>query len=136
MKTIDINENLNILLAGDFNVFFNANLECCRGNPSFEQTSVAKLISHEQAAYVKGRFICETVRLISDIIEVSDVFNIDGFLVTINIEKAFDSSNHSFLLDVLKKKISFGKISLVFINWIEGVLYKSESCVINSDKTT
>ena len=26
MKTIDINENTNILLAGDFNVFFNTNL--------------------------------------------------------------------------------------------------------------
>ena len=33
------------------------------------------LISHEQTAYyVKDRFICETGRLISDIIEVSDVF--------------------------------------------------------------
>ena len=28
MKTIDINENSNPLLAGDFNVFFNTNLEC------------------------------------------------------------------------------------------------------------
>ena len=34
MKTIDINENTNILLAGDFNVFLNTNLECFGGNPS------------------------------------------------------------------------------------------------------
>ena len=32
MKTFDINENTNLLLAGDFNVFFNTNLECCGGN--------------------------------------------------------------------------------------------------------
>ena len=58
------------------------------------------LNSHEQTAYVKDRFICETGRVISDIIEVSDVFNIDGFLVTMDIGKAFDSLNHSFLLAV------------------------------------
>ena len=72
------------------------------------------LISHEQTVYVKNRFICETGRLISDIIEVSDVFNIDGFLVMMDIEKVFDSLNHSFLLAVLKK-IGFGTS---FINWI------------------
>ena len=45
MKAIDINETTNILLAaGDFNVFFNTNLECCGGNPSFKQKSVAKQI--------------------------------------------------------------------------------------------
>ena len=68
-------------------------------------------IGHEQTAYVKDRFICKTGRLISDVIEVSDVLNIDGFLVTMNIEKAFDSLNHSFLLAV-PKKIRFGTILL------------------------
>ena len=28
MKTIEINKNSNLLLAGDFNVFFNTSLEC------------------------------------------------------------------------------------------------------------
>ena len=44
METIDINENTSLLPAGDFNVFFNTNLECCEGSPSFKQKSVAKLI--------------------------------------------------------------------------------------------
>ena len=78
------------------------------------------------------RFICYTGRLISDIIEVSGVFNIDGFLVTMDIEKAFDSLNHSFLLAVLKK-FGFGTSS---INWIEAILNKLESCVISIGKTT
>ena len=90
------------------------------------------MISHEQRAYVKESFICERGRLIVDITEVSEIFIIDGILVAMDIEKAFDSLNHSFLLDVLKK-FGFGTS---FIYWIEVVLNKSESCVINSGKTT
>ena len=30
------------------------------------------IISHDQTAYVKGRFICESTRLISDILEITD----------------------------------------------------------------
>ena len=48
-----------------------------------------------------------------------------------DIEKAFDSLNHSFLLTVLK--FGFGTS---FIKWVEAILNKSESCVINSGKTT
>ena len=44
MKAININENTNLLLAGDFNVFFITNSECSGGNPSFKQKSFAKLI--------------------------------------------------------------------------------------------
>ena len=69
---------------------------------------------------------------LSDIIEVSGVFDIDGFLVTMDIDKAFGSLNHSFLLAVLKK-IGLGTS---FINWIEAILNKSESCAINSVKIT
>ena len=47
-------------------------------------------------------------------------FNIDGFLVTKDFEKAFDSLNHSFLHAVLKK-FGFGTS---FINWIEAILNK------------
>ena len=49
-----------------------------------------------------------------------------------DIEKAFDLLNHSFLLAVLKK-FGFGT---GFINWIEAILNKLESCVINRGKTT
>ena len=44
IKTINMNENSNPLLGGNFNLFFNTNLECCRGNMSSKQKSVAKLI--------------------------------------------------------------------------------------------
>ena len=39
------------------------------------------LISSQQTAYVKNRFIGETGRLISDIIEVSDWLNVEGLIL-------------------------------------------------------
>ena len=63
------------------------------------------LISHEQTAYDKNRFILETGNLMPDITEVSDVLNIDGLLVAMGMKKAFDSLNHSFLLAGLKNSV-------------------------------
>ena len=67
-----------------------------------------------------------------DIIEVSNIFNINGFLVTMDIEKVFHSLNHFFLLAAFKK-FGFGTSS---IKWIAAILNKSKSCVMNSGKTT
>ena len=73
------------------------------------------LISSDQTAYVKGRFISEGGRLISDVLEISDKLQIKGFLMTVDIEKAFDSINHCFLIKVLEK-YGFKKD---FIKWIK-----------------
>lgn len=64
------------------------------------------LISSQQTASVKNRFIGE--RLVFGIIEISSWFNITGFLLIMDIVKAFDSLDHSFLNSVLKK-LGFGK---------------------------
>ena len=90
------------------------------------------LISRNQTAYVKNRFISESGRLISDIKDVSDRLNIYGYLIIIDIQKAFDSVNHSLLLAVLKA-LGFGKD---FLHWTEILLTNQESCVLNSGTTT
>ena len=90
------------------------------------------LISPQQTAYVKNRFIGESGRLVADIIEITDILNKEGFLVTMDIEKAFDSLDHTFLISVLKK-FGFGNN---FVNWIETLISKQESCVINGGNTT
>ena len=60
-------------------------------------------------SFVKQRnSIGESGGLISHIIEISDWFNFEGFLVTIDTEKAFDSLDHDFLCFVLRK-FEFGK---------------------------
>ena len=40
--------------------------------------------------------------LISDILEIADSPQIDGLLMTVDIEKAFDSVNNFFLISALK----------------------------------
>ena len=90
------------------------------------------LISPQQTAYVENRFIGESGRLIADIIEITDVINKEGFLVTMDIEKAFDSLDHTFVISVLKK-FGFGNN---FVSWIETLIPKQESCVMNGGSTT
>ena len=90
------------------------------------------LISSQQTAYVKNRHIGESGRLISDIIEITKIRKIEGFLVTMDIEKAFDSLDHNFLISTLEK-YGFGQN---FILWIKILLNDQESCVINGGKTT
>ena len=57
----------------------------------------------QQTAHVQNGYIDEGERLISNILDISGKLNIDGYLVTVNIEKAFDSLDHGFLLVVLKE---------------------------------
>ena len=68
------------------------------------------IISLEQIAYIEKRFIGECGRLISDILSVTNNLKIKSYLVTMDIEKAFDSLDHSFLISVLKI-LGWGKIS-------------------------
>ena len=75
-------------------------------------------ISSNQTAYVENRCISESGRLISDIIEICGMQNIPDILVTMDLEKAFDSLDHDFLSCALKK-FGFGDS---FINWIETLL--------------
>ena len=56
------------------------------------------LISTSKNAYVTNRFISEGGRLISDILEMIDILNMKGYLLTVDIEEAFDSVGHYFLL--------------------------------------
>ena len=90
-----------------------------------------KIISPNQNAYVKNRCISEGGRLISDLLEMSEVLK-KVFLVTVDIEKAFDSVNHLFLITILEK-IGFGT---QFIEWIKLLLNNQELCVINGGKTS
>ena len=89
-------------------------------------------LSSKQTVYVKGRFISEGRRFFSDILQVTDFLNLRGLVVTVDIQKAFDSVNHLFLKTTLKK---FG-FSETFIKWIQIPLRNQESCITNGGTTT
>ena len=93
---------------------------------------LSDLISSQQTAYVPFRCISESGRLISDVIEMAELLKLRVYLVTIDIEKAFDSLDHTFLEAVLEKS-GFGKY---FIDWIKIFLKEQESCVINGGVTS
>ena len=93
---------------------------------------IPSLISSDQTAYVPGRYIGESVRLTSDLLEYTNIHNLPGILLTIDIEKAFDSVDHIFLCSSLKK-YGFGT---EFIQWIKLILNKQESCILNDGHST
>ena len=70
--------------------------------------------------------------MISDILEIAKTLVLEGFLVTVDIEKAFDSVNHCFLLQILPK-FGFG---IDFVRSIKMILKNQESRIINGGKTT
>ena len=84
------------------------------------------LISANQSAYVDKRFISE------DLLEISNTSKLDGLLIKIDIQKAFDSVYHSFLISSLET-YGFGNI---FVKWVKILLKNRESCIINGCNTT
>ena len=65
-------------------------------------------------------------------LEVTTILKTEGFLLTVNMEKAFDSIDHLFKFHVFRK-LGFGKN---FIKWIKFILTNQEPCIINGGKTS
>ena len=89
------------------------------------------LISGNQSAYIDGRFISEGGRRISDLLEISNTLKLDGLLATIDIQKAFDSVDHAFLISTLER-YGFGNR---FVRWAKILLKNQESCIIYGGNT-
>ena len=64
---------------------------------------ISSIMNENQVAYINNMFISESGRLISDVLEINNSLDIDGILMTVDIEEAFDSINHSFLVCFLRK---------------------------------
>ena len=59
------------------------------------------IVKCDQTAYVKGRYIGESIRLISDILEYTEENGISRILFSADFEKAFDSiDTHFYLLSL------------------------------------
>ena len=93
---------------------------------------LSSLIHSDQTAYVKDRYIGESVRLINDVLEFTDHKKTEAILFSADFEKAFDSIDHSFLLSALK---CFG-FDDEFIQWVRTLLNNAESCEINNGHST
>ena len=88
---------------------------------------INKVIHYGQTAYVKGRYIGESVRLIDDLLAYAESENLDGILFAADIEKTFDLVEHNFIFASLKK-FAFGED---FIRQAKTFLNDSQNCVMN-----
>ena len=93
---------------------------------------ICKLVTQDQTPYIPGRYIGESVSLISDILEYTDSENCEGYMFAADIEKAFDSLDHNFILAVLEKM----GLGSDFIQWVRTLLNDQQSCVMNNGTTT
>ena len=113
-----------------------AKYRCKNSFKSIGSTSKNKtlsfLISADQSAYVDGRYISEGGRLTSDLSEIRDTLKLDGSLATLDIQKAFDSADHAFIISTLER-CGFGNI---FVRWVKILLKNQVFCIINGGKTT
>ena len=89
---------------------------------------ISKLIAYDQTAYVQGRYIGESIRVIQDLIDFADLEEQEGLIFSSDFEKAFNSVDHNFLFSVLTK-FGFG---LGFIRCVKTLLCRSESCIMNN----
>ena len=91
-----------------------------------------KLIDQEQFAFVKGRNIEEPIRLIDDIMHYTKSKNLEHIVFAADFEKAFDSVNRCFIIEVLK---TFG-FGINFVNWIRLLFSENKACVLNNGAAT
>ena len=61
------------------------------------QKVLPEKIHFNQNAYVKGKTIFDAVKTIDDILEYKERNKINGLLVAIDFQKAFDLINHGFM---------------------------------------
>ncbi|KAL9965346.1 hypothetical protein ACROYT_G029135 [Oculina patagonica] len=86
------------------------------------------VIHRNQNAYVKGRLISDSTRIIDDIMSYTKVNDLSGLLVAIDFEKAFDSLDWAFLNKALLA-FNFGES---FIKWVSTFYCNIKSCVTNN----
>ena len=61
------------------------------------QNIIHNLVSNDQTAYVKNRFIGNNVRLLTDILDYCDLNNKNGILLSVDFGKAFDTVEWNFV---------------------------------------
>ena len=87
-----------------------------------------KIINPDQTGYVKGRYIGENVRLISDIMSYKDDKTMLGVALFFDFRKAFDTIEWDFLIDTLNKLNFRPDVK----NWVKIFYNNVTSCVLNN----
>ena len=93
---------------------------------------IDKLVSVDQTGGIRGRFIGENTRLISDVIEYCRKDELSGILLALDFRNAYNTVEHSFLLHALRL-FNFGES---FIRWVQFLHRNMELAVIVNGYTS
>lgn len=86
---------------------------------------VGGIISESQAYSIPGRDIVDTVCTIRDVVESMGRDGEGGMILCMDLNKAFDRVEHSFIVQVMRR-FGFGK---KMVDWIKLVYGNARSCV-------
>jgi len=87
-----------------------------------------RIISSDQTGFVPGRYIGCNIQRIQNLIAKCEEENIDGTLLNIDFEKAFDSIEWTFVT----KALEHFKFPKKYISWIQCFYNEIETCVTNN----
>ena len=90
------------------------------------------IISSSQTGYVRGRFIGEGIRMISDITSFTKANNIPGLAIFLDFEKAFDSIEWKYL----QKSLEVFNFGPQLQKWVTVLYNEISSCVLNNSFAT
>ena len=90
------------------------------------ETVLDQIIHPDQTCGIPNRSIIDNCHLIRDIIDYSNIKNVNGILLSLDQEKAFDRISHQYLFESLKA-FGFGEN---FIKWIKTIYNDVSSSVI------
>ena len=91
-----------------------------------------KIINESQTGYLKGRYIGESIRTISNIMSFTKTHNVPGLAVFLDFEKAFDSLEWNYLQKCLEV-FNFGP---QLRQWIRVIYSNISGCVLNNGHAT
>ena len=95
-------------------------------------TVIGKLITTEQTGFIRGRFIGENLRLVSDVISYCETDGLQGIMIACDFRAAFDSLEHEYLFATLKA-YNFGDS---LIQWVRLLYSEAKLTIINNGYTS
>ena len=95
-------------------------------------TILPDLIGKDQRGFVRGRYVGDNVYELYSLLTQAELDGEDGFLMQLDIEKAFDSVSWSYLEEVL---YNFN-FPLSFIQWVTTLYAEKEMRIINNGHTS
>ncbi len=90
------------------------------------KATLPSIINEDQKGFVPGRYIGDVTRLIYDLMNYTETYQIPGLLLLIDFEKAFDSVDRDFIL----KTLNFFKFGPSIRTWIKTFFNEMQSCVL------